>query len=216
MRLDDVRWTLTKEMNWDYLNEEVLIWSNIGRAYWNVSLRHINDKLRYKKVIKNYIRHMHDRYEPNGIGLLLHGPYGTGKTSLASLVAMCCLAKGGRSFFVRATDLIRAVKSFTPVCIRDGVPILEMAKKVNILVIDDLEVDDPDIRKIETVMRWRDDEDLSTIITSNIQENRNTGERPKKTDNWLQSIAAQRLIGVKIVGPEDGGHDWRRNPPEVD
>lgn len=209
---------LTPEFNWEILEDtEVLKWANIGSAYWNVSLDRIPENLRYKKAIRHYIRRMHDEFEPQGTGLFLHGPFGSGKTSLACLVLMCCLAKGGRSFFIRATELIRAAGAFKPHYVREGVPTMKMAYGVNMLAIDDVELDDPKMMKcIEGVMRERDDNDRPTIITANLKPKppQQRQDDQLRADNWLQSVAAQRLISIRIVGPEQGGLDWRKNPPQ--
>ena len=214
MRIDDIRWNLSADVNWEVINEEVLAWANIGRAYWDVSLDRIGDHLDYKRVIRHYVRHMHDQFEPYGTGLFLHGPFGSGKTSLACYVLRYCLARGGRSFFIRAQDLIRSVESFNTIYVREGVPIEEMAKKVTMLAIDDVDLLDPKLKHVETIMRWRDDNDLTTIVTSNLAANEKKSTQERSLGDWVRSVAAQRLIGVQIVGPSDGGYDWRRDPPQ--
>src|SRR5574343_448776 len=65
----------------------------ILRAYWDVDVDNFaGDKEALSKV-KKYINKLDDVFT-NGIGLYLHGSFGTGKTSLANIVLKEALHTG--------------------------------------------------------------------------------------------------------------------------
>jgi len=163
----------------------------------------VNEKgFTYKQELFNYCRTM-EHWEPMGIGWILYGGFGTGKTALGSLILKYCLAKGGRVLSFRYADLLDRLMSFKPQFAPNGAPLAVALANVNYLLIDDLEVEDGErSRKLETVIRRRYDERLPTVITTNESSDR-LGEI-----DWLRDMVKPSFYTYDI-----NGVNWRQDPP---
>lgn len=85
-----------------------LIRSLIPDSFWDVSLEAIPDGIAYKEIIRKYIENLDDHVR-DGVGLVLAGPHGSGKTSAAVIIAKEVLARGGSCRFVTEDKLVGAV-----------------------------------------------------------------------------------------------------------
>ena len=203
------RLPLTKEVNERILTDKVRRRARIGRNHWDTSFDMIPDDLpldkqgrTYKKRLYDYCRTL-EQWEPMGIGWVLYGGFGTGKTALGSLILKYCLAKGGRALSFRYADLLDRLMSFKPQFAPNGAPLDIALTNVNYLLIDDLEVEDGErSRKLETVVRRRYDERLPTIITSN-----ESIELLGKID-WLRD-----MVKLSFKTGDINGVNWRQDPP---
>lgn len=98
-----------------------------------------------------------------GIGLIISGPKGAGKTSIACLSAVAAARYGVEAHFILADDAVRLMQSRY---MQD--PIVDVIRRVHLLVLDDITEGIVDARELETLIRHRTSNDLSTFITTNI------------------------------------------------
>lgn len=179
--------------------------ARIGRNHWKTSFSMIPKEMPYRNPLRGYCRTMHEQ-EPRGGGVILRGDLGSGKTSIAALVLKWCLAKGGRSLFFRASELIDQLLLFNQPLLPNGAPLRDGLYNVNYLVIDDVVAEEkPDRRdKLEQVVRRRYDDLFPTIITTNLER-----ERLNEVA-WMKSLLENDLF-YKF---EVTGLNWRKNPPD--
>ncbi len=161
--------------NYNKLDKTFLAKANIGQRYWkNNRLHELPSEAKWAVKAGDYVDQMH-HLERDGIGLLLIGEYGRGKTTAACRVLMEAMARGPVVvYFVRADDLdwvARHREEETP----DGLRKWDLIERdAQFLVIDDLGSErqaDWNARWIEHVLSVRYDWQLPTIITSNISLN---------------------------------------------
>lgn len=104
-----------------------------------------------------------------GGGLFLYGPNGTGKSSMAALVAKRAAQYGTMSLWIRMRDLVSACVENRPFSASETYD--ERTKSVPLLIIDEVIIHDR-IRfseeHLEEVIRHRVDKNLATILTSNV------------------------------------------------
>jgi DNA replication protein DnaC len=128
-----------------------------------------------------------------GQGLHLHGPNGTGKTSIAVLAAMEALRLGASVLFVTAEQLRRA--SIEDIWFDESQLLLDRAREVDLLVVDDLGKEHRGDsgyaeRLLEDVLRQRSSRRLTTIFTTNVP----VGSAEKKSG--LFGIYSQSMLDV--------------------
>lgn len=129
-----------------------------------------SDKKRMQKLaqIKEYSDNF-ERYLKDGIGLLLKGGVGTGKTTIALAVLRDYIDKGGRGYFISAVTLMDEI--FNIADFADRARFENKLKTVPVLIIDDLGAEgsgDMVSRKIEAIISSRYNNDLVNIITTNL------------------------------------------------
>lgn len=202
------RLPLSAQVNPAVLTERVRRRANIGRVHWETNFASIPNSAPYKKPIQDYCTAF-EVWEQQGLGLILFGDWGSGKTTLGTLVLKYCLAKGGRSLSYRYSALIEKLTQFKAQFAPNGAPLEIALTNVNCLLIDDFEIEEgrqrgERLRKLETILRRRYDENLPTIITTN-QEKKKLFEV-----TWLKSMIQNSYLGFPITGIE-----WRKNPPLI-
>lgn len=108
----------------------------------------------------------------NKRSLLLHGPYGVGKTGLAvGILRMKVADAGGGLFFTVPTLLDHIRRTYGPNPVADEHEIVQAVKTTPFLVLDDLgaeRVTEWVREKLFTIINHRHDEDLPTVFTSNL------------------------------------------------
>lgn len=195
------RETLDPEPNYEKVSIGLLTKANIGRRYWkDTRLADLPEESQvWAEKVADYIAHMHE-LEVDGVGLLLVGRYGRGKTAAACRVLMEAVARSpALVYFTRADDLdwvARNRDEMTP----EGTRKWDLIERgAQFLVIDDLGSErqvDWNARWVEHVLSVRYDWKLPTIVTSNIP-----------MDDLYKQAARLKQIGdsyrvVEVVGPD--------------
>jgi len=194
---------LSSEPNPEILTPAVLRRADIGESYWGDKLDAIPDHLSYKDVIAGYIMKIHE-YERGGYGLLLSGEFGTGKTSLGSIILKEALMRRARCFTVRCAVMVDRLWSKQRQELPNGAPFEEGLTNVNFLFIDDFEVFDstPKNRAVEQIIYARYARRLPTIIATNLKW-KDVFDLP-----YLKSLLTDRYWPCPVVGI-----NWREKPP---
>lgn len=182
--------------------------ANIGRDYWEVSLKNIADGCSHKAQIQELVKNIHID-ERGGKGALFIGPYGHGKTSCSIICLKAAMARGGQAYLEPAVMLERAFEKANFYLTPEGLPVWDMLTKCQFVALDDLGSElvtsgykAGDNRVIEAFIRARYNNRLPTYITTN-----------KDLDSLLTTYA-----GVKSILKDPSrytiidvrGKNWRK------
>lgn len=143
----------------------------------------------YRKLNKGVIEEV-DKYQTAfkynyhyGLGLAFYGPQGTGKTLLAAHILKGALKRGYSGYFIQFADLFHAWASAW----KDEESKEEVErymKRAQILVLDDITTDKRNSEGflqagLEAIMRHRYNNNLPTILTTNMRESQIETEFPR-------------------------------------
>jgi len=174
----------------------------IPSRYWNVKFAEISDEGNPspRSIAHKYISKI-DEMVSNGIGLLLWGANGRGKTGMAVCIAKELRRRGLSVLFFESASLKSAV--IDKVAFDDEQSVWERAKNVDALVLDDLGKGVQDstgfgARVIDELIRYRNARKMITFITTNMNT-RQLGEELKIST--MHSMK-ECLIPVSINGPD--------------
>lgn len=163
------------------LTKEDLVRMRIPSRYWEVTLEQISDEETYnddlqvsmaspKNIAKRYMRGLLDMRR-RGLGLLLWGPNGTGKTSLAVVVAKEFRRQFNTVLYVAAADLKRLVAAKEH--FDEDETYWQRAIGVDVLLLDDFGKGSQDSKGfgksiVDELIRERNAAQRVTIITTNL------------------------------------------------
>jgi DNA replication protein DnaC len=147
--------------------------ANIGRRYHRIRLKDIDKTSSQYESLLAWVADMHTLVA-DGMGLILQGSDGVGKTAAASRLLMEGMARGPiKTYFIASGNLDHyAINRRETNQNEDSIWDL-MTRDAAILVIDDLAAErktEWTSRWIETVLSERYSRQLSTIITTNPPE----------------------------------------------
>jgi len=112
----------------------------IPREHWRASMSEVLES--YRAPLERYMGEPPcerlDRRARDGEGLLLYGEAGTGKTSIAAIVARRMRAWRHSVFFTTAVDLRAGRRHGHVFDADDGTSIWDRARTVDVLVLDDI------------------------------------------------------------------------------
>ena len=182
------------------LTEEDLLRMRIPRRYWTVQPDQISTSLvpgtdmSVRDLMRQYSDDLNERVR-QGKGLLLWGPNGRGKTSIAVVLAKEFRRHGHPVLYMEAADMKRVV--IEREMFDDEQSYWDRTLNVRVLILDDLgkgSVDETGfgMRLLDELIRHRNAHQLVTIITTNWR----TSELAKSV---MPSTAASMLEHVKPV-----------------
>ena len=153
-------------------------------------------------VVRDYCDHIDERLD-EGRGLWLMGPVGTGKTSLAMLVAKTALSAGHTVAIYSVPQLLARIRRTY-----DGDPgeqsyleFFERLTTVELLHLDDLGSErrtDWVLEQLYAIVNRRYEEQLPIVVTMNDDEViASAREAGVDTDNWNEAL--NRQLGARTV-----------------
>ncbi|MEL1135982.1 ATP-binding protein [Desulfitobacterium sp. THU1] len=106
----------------------------------------------------------------HGLGLMLTGPVGAGKTFLAASIANALMEKEQQVLFLVVPDLLDQLRA-TYKTDENEMDLLDSAREIPILILDDLgahNYTEWTRNRIYSIINYRMNEQLPTVITSNL------------------------------------------------
>lgn len=184
------------------ITKDILIASRIPADFWRCEVTKIPEKpttLTYKKQLLDYVKCLPAR-DKAGIGLYLHGPYGSGKSGAACAIGKEVMRRGGRVLFLSSLEL-------DSVFGKGHDDIREAAVKTHFLIFDDVGAEKGipwSPTWVETIIKLRNNNRLPTIVTSN--------DKPIEFCSRIKSVAS--ILGGRYEAIQVSGIDWRLDPPK--
>jgi len=161
-----------------------------------VDLDKIDPKLDYLEPVRNYLANLENNLK-RGNGLLLHGPYRSGKSCIAAAVVQEVAAHKCRAFWIEADELMRGWDR------EDGR--YRRARSAHLLVIDDLGIEGSAAYPLEVMgkaLRYRLERACATIITTNMTPEKLKGHYGEK----MMALMKECLLPLEVQGM-----DWASN-----
>jgi DNA replication protein DnaC len=197
------------------LTQADLLMMRLPERFWNASI----DKVPAGKscfIVQQYLRKINE-VMAKGIGLLLHGANGVGKTSAAAVIIKHARRHGHTALFMRAAELLKSDLHRTYFDPARTQTIYQRACSVKVLVIDDLGKEHhPEsgfmagyaTDLLEDIIRERSARLLSTIITTNMDPKRigadpndpNDGDVPQLYKRSMKEVMGGNTVPVKFAG----------------
>lgn len=153
-------------------------------------------------IAKSYADSFSTNYE-KGIGLYIEGTYGTGKTHLAAAIALQLISEGTPVICKTSGDLLSDIKKSYDDGNVSEAEILDVYKKVKLLVIDDLgkeQCTDWSVSILYQILNDRYESMKPTIITTNFnKDDLVTVMTPRGSDKTKISAILSRLKEISKV-----------------
>lgn len=148
--------------------------------------------------IKRYLRGLQAMTD-RGIGLLLWGPPGVGKTAIAALIAKEARTYGLTVFFVTVFDLRELMRA--RIDFEGNTSVFERCRDVDVLVLDALRIEDAsehlvNLSTVESLIEHRNSRKKTTIVTS-----RNSPRQLKDTSASFMETLKGRVFPLMVSGP---------------
>jgi len=143
--------------------------SRVPDRLWGVSVDKIPEGLPHRKKLADYLANIADHVK-TGTGLALSGPYGSGKSAGAALVALEVLSYGGTALYIEDKSLADAILDGREY--EEEVLFRERAEGVTVLVVDELGLHYNETRAsvVESIIRDRISRKRPTVVTTNLAE----------------------------------------------
>lgn len=139
------------------------------RTFDNFKVDQYNEKA--FKAVRNYSENFR-KHADQGIGFMLSGPYGSGKTHLAAALAIDLMNKGIPVVFGTLISLLGKIRQTysTGWTQEDELEILETYSTVDLLIIDDLgkeRASEWSLEKLFSIINSRYENNLPVVVTTN-------------------------------------------------
>lgn len=171
----------------------------------------------YRKC-KEYADHFYeklpaDNYDPGRNGLFITGPKGTGKTHLATAIANQLMQQGTAVVCMTMIDLLERIKQTFNQAGEAEADILELYKKVPLLIIDDIGKEPATewgISKIYAIINARYEAMMPIIVTTNYTDNELVARlTPKDSKDDITADATIDRLREMCIGVGTAGESWR-------
>lgn len=177
---------------------------NLPEEFWRTKIFNVAESVRSK--VEGFLVNVDSNLE-GGIGLIVSGPEGTGKTGIASLVLKEARSRGFPVFFITVWDLRVAIRNRTP--FDDDTSVLDRCLEVDVLVLDSLREEDVkdtffDARALEELVRSRISRRKMTVVTTRL----GLGDMHMTFKSFMGATKSS-LAFLEVTGP-----DLRKNPSE--
>lgn len=174
--------------------------ANIGRRYWNAMIGGIPPEREHRQTLIDYIND-YDENERRGIGLIVAGPYGTGKTTILSILLREAMRRAPCSAWFMPMPEVDWYARHRDAVGPNGVPVWNQIIRSQVVAIDDVgserQVEWNDCW-FEEVIRCRYNEQLVTHVSLNAD----TADLDTlfKRFQWLRSLARDAFKIVFVDG----------------
>lgn len=183
------------------VTEDILLASGVPRRYWDASLDAVEGDPSFKETLRQFRERVHE-HATDGMGLLLHGPFNTGKSCLAVVVLKAVVQRGGIAHFT-PTENIPAIyyeDATIDVSFDEPVVIKDRMRRANLIILDDLGAESFDTHgpagaKLERIIRTAYEEMQMLVVTTNLSMEKIEAKFTKGVVSLLQRITT----GVEIV-----------------
>ena len=152
--------------------KEDLIRMRLPERHWRAKLSKVQEggKGRPREMLTRYFKKI-EKVHSEGVGLLLWGPNGTGKTAAAAVVGKVFRSYNLTVLFLEAASLSQIV--INNVQFDSEVSMWDRALSVDLLILDDLGKGGQDstgfgLRKLDELLRWRASRYKITMVTTNM------------------------------------------------
>lgn len=182
--------------------------AGIGEEYWDYSINNYKNVFsteRLKKIFRNYYNNL-EKIKKDGIGLLLSGGNGTGKTGLAIEILKRALIKFGYSgVFISLTDYLELYCASWHS--NDARADMKATKDVDFLVINDLckeikiseKQEEMLILNLESTLQYRTSRKKPIVITSNAES---PDEITEIYGDTVGSLITGHFVKLKVSGSD--------------
>lgn len=201
------------------LTDEDLERMRLPKRCWDTTVSKFQASDASMKQLKRYAATMRQQRR-NGVGFMLLGNNGVGKTCIAAHYAKVFRSHGQSVMFVRAGELIESSQRKVLVMAGDY-DMWEFAKLCDVLVIDDLGKEHRPSsgysaglaeRKLEDLLRARYDRRGVTLITTNMTSKALVETYKQSTMSIMQSM----MIKLKIQGEDLRSSSMKEDTKAVD
>jgi DNA replication protein DnaC len=180
-----------------------MVVAGVPERYWEAKLTDWPESYKGFSACRSFHNDVVEMLK-DGLGLILHGPPGHGKTRMAVALLKQSMRHCASACFLEANQIQRSIinKDYE-LGIQSSKPIMEVAEEADLLVLDDLGAEhskDWLKAQVECLLRFRIARKLSTIVTTNL------GMKDLETiyGQGLSSVLKESLYPAKI-----SGKDWR-------
>lgn len=191
--------------------------SQLGRRFRNRTFENWVVTPQNKKALESAKKYAaeFDQMKTDGIGILLSGSMGTGKTHLGAAIANALINEGTPVIMNTMIGLLNKIKNAYDGEIRETEgQLINLYSTVDLLIIDDLGKERPSewaLEKLYTIINARYENLLPVVITTNYSVDKLVSRLTIK-DNYETAEAIVSRLGEMCVGEEMNFEDWRLKP----
>ncbi|MEN6620593.1 MAG: ATP-binding protein [Smithella sp.] len=169
----------------------------IFRRYWNCTFAEmekrgipVQARMNYSEI-KRYADNLSENVKA-GIGLILKGPAGTMKTSLAIAILQQHITQGGSGLFVPMVSMLDNLFTMKERNREEWIAYEDKVRTTGILVLDDLGAEYHQewvLSKVDAIISERYNRMRPVIITTNLSDKALTGKYAERIIDRLRSTA---------------------------